>query len=107
MPQNSTRQLTRGSRNINSQLAGDDFEGFQTDEGNEVVENDPMEKDEVEEELERLVFGDDAAFKRGLELHGAHDLDGLPDGTYGAEAEEGNGEESADQGLEHLDDADV
>ena len=54
-----------------------------------------IEKDETEEELERLVFGDSAGFREGLR-------------DFSLEEEEGaEGEDEAPGGLEGLDDAQV
>ena len=74
----------------------DDFEGLDSDE--------PMEKDETEIELEKLVFGDESGFYEGLRSYnGANDdLRDLVDGDQQHaqdDLEEGN--------LEGLDDADV
>jgi U3 small nucleolar RNA-associated protein 18 len=70
-----------------------------SDEGSDVefVTDAELEKDEAEEELERLVFGDSEGFREGLREFK------LDDGE-----DEENGEESnAQNGLEGMDDADV
>ena len=58
-----------------------------------------MDKDETELQLERLVFGDDAAFKKELALHG--------DAKSGAESAEGEEEDDDDRDLDAVVDADV
>lgn len=70
-----------------------------SDEGSdvEIVTEGALEKDEAEEELERLVFGDSAGFREGLK-----DFN-LDDG----EAEEGEDESASEDGLAGMDDADV
>jgi hypothetical protein len=59
-----------------------------------------VEKDEEEEELDRLVFGDGAGFKAML----GHGID-----VDSEDKEEQNGleEDGSEAGLEHVDDADV
>ena len=61
-----------------------------------IMDNEP-EKDEAEEELERLVFGDEAGFREGLRDLGSEDED----------QDEDAGEGAVRTGLEGLDDADV
>ncbi len=65
-----------------------------------------MEKDEVEEELEKLVFGDDEGFKRGLQLEGRNGEELSEDDDA-----EGRGEIEGDgileSEIEGIDDADV
>jgi U3 small nucleolar RNA-associated protein 18 len=70
-----------------------------SDEGSDVefVTEAELEKDEDEEELERLVFGDSEGFREGL-----RDFK-LDDG----EDEDDGGESDAQDGLEGMDDADV
>lgn len=62
-----------------------------------------MEKDEEEDELERLVMGDDAGFRANLGM-GDVEMDEVEEG-------EGNGIEEDDaesvSGIENVDDADV
>ena len=74
----------------------DDFEGLDSDE--------PMEKDEVEMKLEKMVFGDKAGFHEGLKSHrdASTDLRDLVDGDR-QQAQDGLGEGN----LEGLDDTDV
>lgn len=70
----------------------------ESDAGSDVefVTNGDMEKDEAEEELERLVFGDSEGFREGLKGFKLND------------EEDDEGEDSdAQGGLEGLDDADV
>jgi hypothetical protein len=70
----------------------------ESDAGSDVefVTDGDMEKDEAEEELERLVFGDSEGFREGLKDFKLNDED----------AEEGE-DSDAQGGLEGLDDADV
>jgi hypothetical protein len=70
----------------------------ESDAGSDVefVTDGDMEKDEAEEELERLVFGDSEGFREGLKDFKLNDED----------AEEGE-DGDAQGGLEGLDDADV
>ena len=57
------------------------------------------ERDETERELERLVFGDSAGFREGLE-------DAAPDDEASTQ-EDGEDEEGQPSGMEGLDDAAV
>lgn len=71
--------------------------------------DDPMEKDETELELEKLVFGDDEGFREGLKSY-REDTGYL--GSGGDEGEEGEDISSAhseteEQDLDALEDADV
>jgi U3 small nucleolar RNA-associated protein 18 len=70
----------------------------ESDAGSDVefVTDGDREKDEAEEELERLVFGDSEGFREGLKDFKLNDED----------AEEGE-DGDAQGGLEGLDDADV
>ena len=70
----------------------------ESDAGSDVefVTEGDLEKDEAEEELERLVFGDSEGFREGLKDFKLNDED----------AEEGE-DSDAQGGLEGLDDADV
>ena len=68
--------------------------------------DDPMDKDAAEEELEKLVFGDDAGFREGLR---AHTQQGPTFGgveRHGSEDEE-HQESAGEDDLEAADDADV
>lgn len=70
-----------------------------SDEGSDVefVTNTELEKDDAEEELERLVFGDGEGFR-----------DGLRDFKLDDDEADEDGDESGSQGgLEGMDDADV
>lgn len=70
-----------------------------SDEGSDVefVTEGGLEKDEAEEELERLVFGDSEGFREGLRDFNLDD----------AEVEEGEDESASEDGLAGMDDADV
>ena len=105
MPRGRSRRSTRKTPNTErpSQLAQNDPSIDQSD-GNS---SDPMEKDEVEEELERLVFGDEDGFKRGLKLQPQHGLESASEEEEERGREIVEGDDSVDEGLEGVDDADV
>lgn len=67
--------------------------------------DDPMEKDETEVELEKLVFGDDAGFLEGLRSHGQEIA--RSDFSELEESEDVKGDDREDEGLEGFADADV
>lgn len=71
------------------------FNGFNSD--------DSMEKDKTELELEKLVFGDEAGFQKGLSTHERTAEHGLEGGDHLDDAQV----EQDQEGLEGLDDADV
>ena len=72
--------------------------------GSEEENGKVMEKDEEEEELDKLVLGDGGGWMASLGM--TMDVDGEGDEERSREGEkEGDGEE--DEGLEGLDDADV
>lgn len=75
----------------------------------EVKENldsdDPMEKNETEVELEKLVFGDDAGFLEGLRSHG-QEVSQLDLGQL-EESKDVDTDDVEDEGLEGIADADV
>ncbi|KLJ09776.1 hypothetical protein EMPG_14809 [Blastomyces silverae] len=68
-------------------------------------EDEPMPKDETEEKLERLLFGDAAGFHDALREHEVEGMELVPRDS-GSEDGEGGGEEE-EGGLEHVDDADL
>lgn len=68
---------------------------------------DPMEKDEVEEELEKLVFGDDEGFRRELNLEGHRGLEEVPEVDDEQQREDLLKDGKIDESLEGIDDADV
>lgn len=105
MPRERSRRSSRKSQNAEqpSRPAPNDPDDDHMD-GNG---NDPMEKDEVEEELERLVFGDEDGFKRGLELHTQQGLEEASEKDEEQGPQTLNGDESQEEGLEGVDDADV
>jgi U3 small nucleolar RNA-associated protein 18 len=72
------------------------YEGSEEGSDVEFVTEAELEKDEAEEELERLVFGDSEGFREGLRDFKLDD----------DEAEE-DGNDSDASGLEGMDDADV
>lgn len=104
MPRERSRRSSRKTQNTEkpSRSAQDDHITDQSD-GNS---NDP-EKDEVEEELERLVFGDEDGFKRGLKLQTQHGLEGASEEDEELDPETLDGNHSPDEGLEGVDDAEV
>ncbi|KAI9834929.1 MAG: hypothetical protein M1819_002652 [Sarea resinae] len=80
-------------------LSADEVERTMSDAEN----GEPAEKDEVELELEKLVFGDEAGFLEGLKTHPSGELEDLSQG--GSEVEDQTDEEAG--GLEGVDDADL
>lgn len=68
-------------------------------------DDDPMDKDDTEIELEKLLFGDTVGFHESLKAHdkGAGTLI-LP---LGEKSHSEDGDESKEEGLEGVDDADV
>ncbi len=76
-------------------------------DGSDFKSNDPMEKDEVEEELEKLVFGDDDGFKRELKLEKYSSLEELSEEDHEQQREELDEDGNIDEGLEGVDDTDV
>ncbi|PGH00815.1 U3 small nucleolar RNA-associated protein 18 [Blastomyces parvus] len=68
-------------------------------------EDEPMPKDETEEKLERLLFGDAAGFHDALREREVEGMDLVPRDS-GSEDGERDGEEE-EGGLEHVDDADL
>lgn len=105
MPRERSRRSSRKTQNTEkpSRGAPDDHITAQSD-GNS---DDPMEKDEVEEELERLVFGDEDGFKRGLQLQAQHGLEGASEEDEEQDPGTPDGNDSPDEGLEGVDDAEV
>ena len=76
---------------------------------NAALQDDPMEKDETELELEKLVFGDDEGFREGLKSY-RRDAGYLTSGRE--EGEDGDDigspqSETEEQDLDALEDADV
>jgi len=64
-----TKLRKRASRPAKTtQLFGSSSNNFE-DNGSEAESDDPMDKDETEERLEKLVFGDDAGFLSALKHH--------------------------------------
>lgn len=61
----------------------------------DIIVDGELEKDETEEELERLVFGDSIGFREGLK------------DVHMENAEDGDEDEDATVGIEGLDDAQV
>lgn len=76
----------------------DDSEGLDSD--------DPMEKDETEVELEKLVFGDDAGFHEGLK---SYNENAFPTNLESNAEDQRNAAQVSDeeQALQGVDDADV
>jgi hypothetical protein len=87
-------QKPRGRSVRESEQSGDDVDALEYD------------NDEEEEELERLVLGDDGGFKAGLSMDMDMDVD--MDESENSEDHDLADEEVAEEGgLENLDDADV
>lgn len=82
-------------------LTQDDF----TDVEENLDKDDSMEKDETEVELEKLVFGDDAGFLKGLQSHG-HGVSRLDLGQL-EESNDVDTDDAEDNGLEGIADTDV
>ncbi len=78
---------------------------IQHEDSFEGLESDPMEEDETELELEKLVFGDEKGFHDNLKLHKKNSLIQYP--SIAEEAGEKGQEEAEDQGFEGLDDSAV
>ena len=66
----------------------------------------PMEKDETELELEKLVFGDDAGFREGLKLYRNDTVD-TSDERSGEDVAAGSAEDAEVGDLNAVDDVDV
>lgn len=85
-----------------------DTHGASSDDGhsdNAGSEVEPMPKDETEEKLERLLFGDTAGFHDALR---EHDVEGMELVLRDSGSEDGKGDgEEEEGGLEGVDDADV
>lgn len=67
-------------------------------------ENDIPEKDDVEERLEKLLFGDDEGFQAALKSHGHQ---GTTDLVLASDQEDGEGEDEDEQNMDDVADADV
>ena len=67
--------------------------------------DDPMEKDETELELEKLVFGDDAGFHERLKSH--RQKLGVRGQSKTAQSKQEGPDGLEEEGLEDIDDADV
>lgn len=68
-------------------------------------EDDIPEKDDVEERLEKLLFGDDEGFQSALKGHGQHQ--GSTDLLLASDQEDGEGEDGDEQNMDDVADADV
>jgi U3 small nucleolar RNA-associated protein 18 len=68
-------------------------------------EDDIPAKDEVEESLEKLLFGDDEGFQSALKSHGQHQ--GSTDLVLASDQEDGEGEDEDEQNMDDVADADV
>lgn len=62
------------------------------------------EKDDVEERLEKLLFGDDESFQAALKSHGPQ---GTTDLVLASDQEDGEGENEDEQNMDDVADADV
>lgn len=67
-------------------------------------EDDIPEKDDVEERLEKLLFGDDEGFQAALKSHGHQ---GTTDLVLASDQEDGEGEDEDEQNMDDVADADV
>lgn len=93
-----------------SALSAETFSKTKGDIYEETDEESRPEKDETEEKLEKLVFGDDEEFQKGLKTYneqllrrGSEDVE-MGDGEEGAEEEDADDDE---KNIEEVDDADV
>lgn len=68
-------------------------------------EDDIPEKDDVEERLEKLLFGDDEGFQAALKSHGHHQ--GSTDLVLASDQEDGEGEDEDEKNMDNMADADV
>lgn len=94
----STKTLTR------SEFEDDSIEKrFYDEDGNHATKVIP-EKDETEEKLEKLLFGDDAGFHDALK---SHQTRGTWDLVLQDESDKSEGEDEEEDGLENVADADV
>ena len=78
-----------------------------SEDGDSIMQDNPMDKDQTELELEKLVFGDDEGFREGLRSYGREDGgigNGLDSADNGAASENGITEE---RDFDALEDADV
>ncbi|KAL1993440.1 hypothetical protein VTN49DRAFT_3389 [Thermomyces lanuginosus] len=93
-----------------SALSAETFSKTKGDIYEETDEESRPEKDETEEKLEKLVFGDDEEFQKGLKTYneqllrrGSEDVE-MGDGEEGAEEEDADDDE---KNIEEVDDADL
>ena len=101
MPQNRTRKGNAGPKS--GKGSAPESELILHRSGPDDESDGILEKDEEEDELERLVMGDDAGFKTHLGMD-AMDLDA---GENSDEEEPENDDSEVDAGMENVDDADV
>ena len=105
MPRQRSKKLT-ASRIVEAKSAAEEdpaSDGINSENETDDSDNESLisvEKDEEEEELDRLVFGDGAGFKAMLGQDMEVDSEDK-DGDNGVE------EDGSEAGLEHVDDADV
>ncbi|OJD10732.1 hypothetical protein AJ78_08334, partial [Emergomyces pasteurianus Ep9510] len=98
----STTSLQKGAGFFVDTHGTSDDDGLSHDASSE---DEQMPKDETEEKLERLLFGDTAGFHDALKEHDVEGME-LVRRDSGSEDEEGTGE-GEDGGLEAVDDADL
>jgi U3 small nucleolar RNA-associated protein 18 len=100
MPRQRSKKTSASRETAQKSVSDIDQENGQYESGNESVDMQEIGSDE--EELDRLVFGNEAEFKAHLG-HGI-DIDEAG-GSDGSDAEEAEDEEG--EGLENVNDADV
>jgi U3 small nucleolar RNA-associated protein 18 len=102
MPRQRSKKLSEGQKALQQPTPPTQDEHEQDDSDNESAE--VMEKDEDEQELDRLVLGDEAGFMAQLDNEGAEDEDEDLE-EAGLEAEVGLAD--VEDELEGVDDAEV
>jgi hypothetical protein len=100
MPRQRSKTTSASRETAQKSVSEIDRENGQYESGNESVDMQEIGSDE--EELDRLVFGNEAEFK----AHLGHGIDrDEAGGSDGSEAEAGEGDE--EEGLQNVNDADV
>lgn len=105
----AAKSKSGGPSSVSAQAAPLDFnvtdDQYTSSEGESDSDEDIPEKDEVEERLEKLLFGDDDGFRAALKSHGGQQHS--TDLVMLSDKEDGEGEDEDDQNLDDVADADV
>ncbi len=101
MPRQRSKKLSASRKTEQADGSGFETQKEQIDSENESIE--ANEKDEEEEELDRLVLGDGTNFRAQLRQHMDLDSEGEPEEGDQADEEE----PEVDGSLENVDDSDV